>query len=231
MVPRVAAWRHVRAGYAWITRGLGTRTGLVPNESAARSAGGQRGYWHVMPNEGAIAQPGAPERDLLDRLVLRVPAVADFLAGGIRRAPRGSALRRRLVNLQVKRVFGAMARSDVEVVLLSYEADVEVWMRSMAGVGVSDCYRGHQGVRDVYAEIDDVFDYWGWTLRTVADGGDRFAVGGDFVGHGRRSGVEVAVSNGGTAVTLSPRGRVVWQEWFVEPNGFLKALEAVGLRE
>ena len=49
--------------------------------------------------------------------------------------------------------------------------------------------------------------------------------------HGRGSGIQVALSDGGTAFKLSPRGKVAWQEWFVEDGGWKRALEAVGLRE
>ena len=112
------------------------------------------------------------QRDLPDRLVVRVPALAGLIAGAVFRAKPGSSLRRRLVNLQVKRGFAAMARSDVELVVLSYDPAAEVWMRSMAGVGISDCYRGHDGVRALYADIDEAFHDWEWTIRGVADGGD-----------------------------------------------------------
>jgi hypothetical protein len=51
------------------------------------------------------------------------------------------------------------------------------------------------------------------------------------VAYGRGSGVETKVQNGGAAVTLSARGLVTWQEWFVDQDGWEKALEAAGLRE
>ena len=124
-----------------------------------------------------------------------------------------------------------MARSDVEVVVLSYEPDAEVWMRSMSGVGMSDCYHGHEGIRALFTDLDDAFNDWWWAIRAIADGGDRFAVRADFVGYGRSSGVKTAVNDGGTALKLSDRGRVVWQEWFAEQGGWTKALEAVGLSE
>ena len=133
--------------------------------------------------------------------------------------------------LQVQRAFAAMARSDVEVVLLSYEPDAEVWMKGMSGVGIGDCYRGHEGIRTLYADLDEAFDDWWWTIRAVADGGDCIAVRGDFVGYGRSSGVKTALNDGGTAVRLSPRGLAVWQEWFVEQDGWKKALAALGLSE
>jgi hypothetical protein len=176
------------------------------------------------------APQGTRERDVLERLMVRFPVLAGWAARGIRRVRPGSGLRRRLINGQVKRGFAAMARSDVEVVLLSYEPDAEVWMKSMSGVGISDCYHGHQGIRNLYADLDDAFGDWSWTVRAVADGPDCMVVGGDFVGYGRSSGVKTTLSNGGTAIRFSARGRIVWQEWFVE-DGWEKALAAVGLSE
>ena len=131
----------------------------------------------------------------------------------------------------MKRAFAAMARSDVELVVLFYEPDAEVAMEGMAAVGVDDTYRGHDGVRALYADVDDVFDDWSWTVRAIADGGDRLAVRTDFVGHGRGSGVTTHITDGGTAVRLSERGLATWQGWFVEQGGWEKALAAVGLSE
>ena len=39
------------------------------------------------------------------------------------------------------------------------------------------------------------------------------------------------LDDAGTAVKLSPRGLVAKQEWFVEPGGWTKALDAAGLSE
>ena len=100
-----------------------------------------------------------------------------LITGAIRRIQPGTSLRRRLINLQVKRVFAAMARSDVDVVLLSYEPNAEVWMKSMSGVGISDCYRGHDGIRALDADVDEAFDDWRWKIRAMADGVDRLPFG------------------------------------------------------
>jgi ketosteroid isomerase-like protein len=172
-----------------------------------------------------------PKRDVLDRLLVRVPVLAGAMGAAIARISPGSALRRRAIELQIKRGFAAMERSDVDLVLLTYEPDAEVWMRGMSGVGISDCYRGHDGIRALYADIDEVFDYWAWTARGAVDGGDRLAIRADFIGHGRGSGVRTTVKDAGTAFRLSPRSTVVWQEFFVEQDGWNKALEAVGLPE
>jgi hypothetical protein len=173
----------------------------------------------------------APKRAVLDRLLVRRPGLARLMAGAILRIRPGSSLRERLINRQFERGFAAMARSDVAVVLLGYEPNAEVWMKGMSGVGISDCYRGHEGVRSLYADLDEAFDDWRWTIRAVADGGNRIAVRGDFVGYGRSSGVKTTLNDGGTAVRFSARGLIVWQEWFVEQNGWKKALAAVGLSE
>ena len=174
---------------------------------------------------------GTAERDTLDRLLVRVPALAGLVSRGLRRLGPGSSMRRGLLDAQVKRAFAAMARSDVEVLLLSYEPAAEIWMRSMAGVGMNDCYLGHHGFRTLYADLDEVFSDWSWTPRQVRDGGDRLAIRADFVGYGRGSGVETTVRDGGTAVRFSARGLVIWQEWFAEQEGWKKALEAAGLSE
>ena len=183
-----------------------------------------------MGEESPTAPRGAPRRDVLDRLLVRFPGLARLLAAGAGRIRRDSRFGRRLVERQVQRTFAAMARSDVEVVLLSYEPDTEVWMRDMSGVGLSDCYHGHEGIRNLYADLDEAFGNWWWTMRTVAYSGAHLAVGGDFVGYGRSSGVKTELTAGGTAVRFSPRGLVAWQEWFVE-DGWKNALAAVGLSE
>jgi hypothetical protein len=153
------------------------------------------------------------------------------MAGRIRRMPPGSPLRRRLLNFLIRRGFAATARNDFEVMLPGYEPDAEVWMRGMSGVGISDCYRGHAGLRTVFAEMDVAFAVWSWTPRAVVDGGDRIAIRGDFVAYGRTSGIKVATPDSGTAMKFSARGLVVWQEWFTEPGGWKNALEAAGLSE
>ena len=171
-----------------------------------------------------------PKRDALDHMAVTAPSLARPLSAGVRRLKPGSPLRRRAIQQLAKRAFAAMARSDVEVVVQSYEPDAEVWMRAMAGVGVSDCYLGHEGIRALYAELDDVFSDWSWSIREIADAGDGLAIRADFVGHGRGSGVETKVKDGATAVRFSDRGLVAWQEWFTEEDAWAKARGAVGLR-
>jgi len=172
-----------------------------------------------------------PTRDAFDALLARCPRLLDWAAAAIIRSPSDSALRRRLVSLSITRAFDAMARSDLDLVLQRYDPGAEVWMTGMAGVGIGGCYRGHEGIRALYAEVDEAFEEWKWTIRSVVDGGDRLAIRTDFFGVGRGSGIETTVKDGGTAGRFSARGKVIWQEWFVEQSGWQKALEAAGLSE
>jgi ketosteroid isomerase-like protein len=172
-----------------------------------------------------------PQRDTLDRLLVRTPAIGGALGAAFVRTPRRWSIRRQLLGLIVERGFAAMARSDIDLVLTYYEPDAEVWMEGMEGVGISECYRGHDGVRALYADIDEAWSDWRWTVDGVADGGNRFAVKGDFVSYGRGSGAETALKGGATVIELSRRGRVARQNWFVAEGGAAKALDALGLSE
>ena len=169
------------------------------------------------------------KRDLLDSLVLRAPAVGTAITAGIVRLKLGSPLRRRLMHMAIKRGFDAVARSDVDVSVLLYEPSTEVWMHGMQTVGVGGCFRGREGVRALYGEIDDAFDRWEWTIDRLVDGGDLLAARGDFVGYGRGSGVKTELTSGGTVMELSSRGKIARQEWFVEQNGWQRTLKAAGL--
>ena len=168
---------------------------------------------------------------MLDRLLVRAPALMGLVGGGVRRIPPGSSLRGRMLNWQVRRTFAAMTRGDIEVVGLVYEPDSEIWLNGLSGVGLSDCYHGHEGVRAIYAEFDEAFEDKRWTVRALADAGDRIGVRVDFAGNGRSSGAATTLPDSGTVIELSARGLIARQRWFVEQDGWDKALEAVGLSE
>lgn len=166
-------------------------------------------------------------RDPLDRLIVRVPGLARALSAVVRRVPVGSPARRRLLQTLVKRGFAAMARSDVDLVVLNYEPDAVVEMHGMAAVGVGERYSGHDGVRALYADIDSVFSDWRWDIAAIVDRGDALAVRADFIGYGQASGAETALKDAGTALRLSERGLVAWQGWYVEQGGWESARAAL----
>ena len=96
-----------------------------------------------------------------------------------------------MIQAQISRGFSAVARSDVDVNVLVYEPDAEIWMHGMDGVGVGGCFRGREGVRALYGEIDAAFEHWSWTIDRLVDVGDRLGLKGDFLGYGRGSGVRL----------------------------------------
>lgn len=86
-------------------------------------------------------------------------------------------------------------------------------------------------IASLFTDLDDAFGDWSWTVRAVIDGGDRLAIRTDFVAYGRSSGVRTTMPNGGTAIRLSGRGKVAWQQWYGEAEAWSDTLEAVGLSE
>jgi ketosteroid isomerase-like protein len=178
-----------------------------------------------------MSRENKTDRDLLDQVQARMPALSGLLLLGVRRMRQDSQLRRRLVNWSVKRGFAAMNRSDVDLVVLFYEPDAEVRMSGMAGVGISDRYVGHEGIRELYADLDAAFSDWSYAIRAVADLVDRLAVRADFLGYGRSSGAETTLNDVGMLLELSAGGKVARQDWFVESGGWHQALDAVGLSE
>jgi len=168
-------------------------------------------------------------RDLLDRVLAKAPSLSARAVALVNRVPPGSPIRRRLINLSIKRGFDAMARSDLDLILPLFEPDAEAWMRGMAAVGVDDCYRGREGVRRLYADVDEVFSEWKWTIREVMDGGRVYAIRADFDGVGRGSGLRTTLTDAGTVIWSSPSSLIARQDWFVEQGGWKKALAASGL--
>ena len=98
----------------------------------------------------------------------------------------------------VRRGFGAMNRSDVDLVVMAYEVDAEIRMSGMSGVGIKDRYIGHEGIRELYADLDEADGDWAYRVREVVDLVDQVAVRADFLGHGRSSGAATTLSDVGT---------------------------------
>jgi ketosteroid isomerase-like protein len=146
---------------------------------------------------------------------------------GVARLPPGSGLRRFALSQGTRRAFAAVNRSDYEVVRLGYDPGVEIWTSGMEATGINDCYTGHEGIREMFMELDAVFVAWGWTIHDVIDRGDRFALRMDLVTRGRSSDVETTVEDAGAAYRLTRQGKVVQQHFFVERGGWHRALDVV----
>ena len=185
-----------------------------------------------------------PDRDRLEQLQARLPGLSGMLlAGASAYAPRlgypeedgqmGRAARVRgdepkrrgpggdLLGISVSRKLGGAADF--------YEPDAVIWMHGMGGVGIGEHYRGHEGIRELYADLDDAWGDWAYQVREVVDLADHVAVRADFLGHGRSSG-EDALDGVECCHSLGSRqgrstrnvGRVRWLR---------KALEAAGPSE
>jgi ketosteroid isomerase-like protein len=174
---------------------------------------------------------GGQHRDLLDQLQARLPGLSGVLLAGLGRTHPGSNLRKRMLSWTVKRGFRAMNRSDVDLVVMSYEPDADIRMSGMGGVGIRERYMGHQGIRELYADLDEAFSDWAFRVQEVIDLPDRMAVRADFLGHGGSSGAEITLVDVGTLFTVSVRGKVARQDWFVESGGWHATLEAARLEE
>jgi ketosteroid isomerase-like protein len=170
-------------------------------------------------------------RDVVDNALIRMPTLAGLISRGAMSLRPGSTLRELTMRLIVRRGFAAMARSDVGVVLLYYAPDAEVRMYGSIGVDVGERHRGHEAIRQLYADFDDAWAEWNWAIRSLVDLGDRVAIQADFQAKGRYSGVDLSLANGGTAIGFLPSGKITWQKWFVEPDGWNQARRAVGLSE
>lgn len=81
---------------------------------------------------------------------------------------------------------------DPEVMLERVDAECEWHPFLTAEVQGGAGYRGHEGIRQWFLDIDEMFSEISWQVESVRDlGGDRFLVLGEIRGRGRSSGVEV----------------------------------------
>jgi ketosteroid isomerase-like protein len=125
----------------------------------------------------------------------------------------------------VKRSFDAIAEADLDALLRLYDPAVE--FLPLTGTRVeSGGYRGHQGVRDHFAEVEEIWDELRPYAIQVRTAGDQVVVVGGCAVRGRASGV---VSDSPLAWVVTVRGGKITSH-----RGFrtaAEALEAAGLPE
>ena len=127
-------------------------------------------------------------------------------------------------NLEVaERVVEAFDAGDVEAVLAEMHPDIEFIPRRAP---VQGTFRGHEGIREFFADNAESFDVFQVTGDETRDHGDHVVGIGTLRIRGKGSGAEVVVP---TAVVLTfAQGKIVRFEDFVERA---RALEAAGLAE
>jgi ketosteroid isomerase-like protein len=95
----------------------------------------------------------------------------------------------------VRRAAAAFNRSDVDALL--EEADPEIEWHPLLQVllgGEATVYRGHQGARDLYRDIDEAFTETQVEVLEVRDLGERSLAFGRLRGRGRESGARTEIA-------------------------------------
>ena len=125
----------------------------------------------------------------------------------------------------VRRLWDAADRRDTEEVLSLYDPDVELDVTGFPLVATEQTtYRGHAGLRRLFAEWREVWQQADSELMDVIDAGDRIVTVYSYRGRGRLSGLPVEELLA-TVWTLRDR-KVVRVQWFI---GREEALQAAGL--
>jgi ketosteroid isomerase-like protein len=123
----------------------------------------------------------------------------------------------------VRRSFDAMGRGDLERLLELYHPEIE--FMPLTGTRVeSDGYRGHQGVRDYFAEAAEVWDEVRPVAGEITTVGDEVVVFGRCAVRGKASEIE---TDAPTAWVITVRNGKVTRHRVFRTND--EALEAVGL--
>ena len=139
-------------------------------------------------NAEASSSTGRP---LPDRLLVRVPFLADLVAVATLKLTPGGSLRQRLIMRALNTAWAGVNRGDFEPALLAYEPDAEVFLIGAPGVGLAESYSGRGGWTDFMADIFDNFGEPTFSVRRVRDGGDRVAAELTLTAAGKVSGAQV----------------------------------------
>jgi len=129
---------------------------------------------------------------------LRAPGLFRQLVKLMLALPPGLGAKRRLVKSFLARGFKALARADYELVLLTYDADMEITNvgDDALAVGFAERYHGHQGYLDLMRHWHAAWLRPRYAPEAVIDLGDRFVVRIKLTGRGASSGAEVAQTCG-----------------------------------
>jgi ketosteroid isomerase-like protein len=167
-------------------------------------------------------------RTLDERLCVRFPwLLPRIISSGMRLSPR-SRLRRALVARITYRAWAASDRGDLELVLCSYDDDVEVRWPTHGFAAFPDLkgvYRGHEGFRRIWGALHEPWEVQAHP-EAVIDAGERLLVIGRLTARGKGSGISTDAPM--FALYRFRAGRVVSERWFDTRD---EALEAAGLKD
>jgi ketosteroid isomerase-like protein len=127
-----------------------------------------------------------------------------------------------------KRVIEAINRGDVEAVLQELDPAIEWHMTVQEFIGgEAGVYRGHEGVREYFRDMDEAFTEVEVDYAELRDLGDRVLAIGSFRTRGRHSGA-VIESPLATLAEADADGKGTRVLTYLDPK---EALEAAGLSE
>ena len=107
----------------------------------------------------------------------------------------------------------AFNRRDVDAIVATFAANVEWWPLRSATEGP---YRGHDGIRDWFADTAEQFEYMRATVDDVREEGDAVVLSGELRVKGRQSGA--SIDQPITWIFRYAGDKVVWGKSYSDPD-------------
>ena len=107
----------------------------------------------------------------------------------------------------------AFNRRDVDAIVATFAANVEWWPLRSATEGP---YRGHEGIRDWFADTAEQFEYMRATVDEVREEGDAVVLSGELRVKGRQSGA--SIDQPITWIFRYAGDKVVWGKSYSDPD-------------
>jgi ketosteroid isomerase-like protein len=166
-------------------------------------------------------------RPLEDRLFARWPGAWTTLARAGELLPPRSRLRRALVRRAVVSGWKALARGDLDLLMIRYAPDCHLEPpREWTAAGMRGSYKGHAGWREWAADWLDAWERMELTSLEIVDAGNPVVVLGEVHQRARESGVELDSPYG--SVYWTERGLIVRECHFVDLDQTVRAAGGAG---
>jgi ketosteroid isomerase-like protein len=154
-------------------------------------------------------------RPVEQRIGVRWPGLYHLVGTPIMRLPRGSRLRRALLERSVQAGYEAWNRDDMEAARSFADPEVEVYVAQEADlpVGLDEVYHGPDGYCQAMEEWAEAWRNWGVEVEDVIEvAQDKFLVAGRHFGEGRASGVKL--EQWSAALYTIRRGKILRVDMF-----------------
>jgi hypothetical protein len=167
-------------------------------------------------------------RSLDEQLFVRWPRTFAAFGRAVLLLPPRSRLRRALLRRGVLSGWSALARGDLDLMLVRFAPDCEFEVSpELVGVGMHSSYRGRAGMREAVTDLSGAFERMELTPFEILDAGNRIIFLGHFHLRGGGSGVEL--DSPFTEALWVERGLVVRDKTFFDRSDQDAALRAAGI--